>query len=259
MSFSKILRNEIKQSTLNYIEEVEIPEEKYNVKGSAVIFYTDESNNPNFSHKVLHNIHQNHDWKNRLSKVHSHFDDGTVEMASSNSSDALLMNIFCHPDFFKWSGPQKYLGFENVEPEFGWIPKIEASAPYTEVDMKLGNTIYEAKLTESDFTQKESDRVLERYPGIAKMFDLDMLQKSGMLLNYQLLRNIYVAEKRNLNFKLICDYRRPDLLQSLFLTTQAIVDHNLRNRIGFVTWQEIASYVGKGLRDFLSSKYGIIG
>ncbi|MBD3617461.1 MAG: hypothetical protein HUJ22_12905 [Gracilimonas sp.] len=259
MSFSDQLRDSIKQSTLDYIGEAGIPTEKYNVVGSAVIFSTDEASNKNFLPKTLNHINQHDDWKNRLSKVHSHFEDGTVEMASSNSSDTLLMNIFCHPNFFKWGGPQKYLGFENAEPKFGWIPKVEASPRYTEVDMKLGSTIYEAKLTEQGFNQKEKKRVLERYPGVENIFDLDMLQNGDQLLHYQLLRNIYVAEKKGLNFRLLCDYRRPDLLQGLFQTTQAIVDHDLRQRVGFITWQEIASFVGKDLKDFLRFKYGIIG
>lgn len=180
-------------------------------------------------------------------------------MASSNSSDALLMNIFCHPKFFSWTGPQKYLGFAREEPVFGWNPEIEEGSRNTEVDMLLGDTIYEAKLTESDFTDNEIQGVRDRYPGMDDLFILKDLKTGDKLKHYQLLRNIYAAYKRGKSFRLICDARRPDLIQSLFETTKAIKDYGLRKRVGFITWQEIASTIGKELKDFLKLKYGIVG
>lgn len=259
MNFSDLLRNRIKRSTLEYIADRNIPSDHYEEHKSAIIFKSEDiASNPNFSPKSLENIIKHEVWIERLSKTHSHFNDGTTEMASSNSSDALLMNIFCHPEFFKWTGPQKYLGFENDTPLFGWNPEIELGSRNTEVDMLLGETIYEAKLTESGFTEVEQSKLLVRYPGIEEIFDLEHITSEGIVSHYQLLRNIYAANEKDLSFNLICDTRRPDLIQALFETAKAIKEKKLRDRVGFITWQEIASKVGKELKDFLKLKYGII-
>lgn len=259
MNFSSELKKSIKTATIEYIKRKNIAETDYLVRGSAIIFKSSEGKNLNFHPKSFSNIleEKSGDWANRLKKKHTHFKDETKEMESSNSSDALLMNIFCHPSFSKWNGPRKYLGFEDAVPEFGWIPKIEESAPYTEVDMKLGSTIYEAKLTESDFTEKEMQKVLERYHGIEEIFDLDQLKVGSKIKHYQLLRNIYAANKRNLNFVVLLDSRRIDLLQALFETMKAIKNPKLRYRIGFITWQEISRLVGKDVKEFLKLKYSI--
>ncbi len=262
MSFSEILRKNLKQSALEYISEHEISGERYQIFDSAIIFQTKEddySDNPNFHTKSLKAILNNEDWRVRLAKIHSHFKDGTTEMASSNSSDALLMNIFCHPDFFTWSGPKKNLGFADETPEFGWNPELEFETRNTEVDMKLGDNIYEAKLTESDFTEKKIDGLTERYPGIDDIFYLEDLMNGNKVRHYQLLRNIYAAYKKDKSFRLICDARRPELISALYETTCAIKDYDSRKKIGFITWQHIASYTGKDLKEFLKLKYGIEG
>ena len=261
MNFSDLLRNQLKRSTHEYIADQKINDDGYEERKSAIIFKNPDgsTSNPNFLAQSLEAITNHEDWKQRLAKIHSHFKDGTTEMASSNSSDALLMNIFCHPKFFSWTGPQKYLGFAREEPVFGWNPEIEEGSRNTEVDMLLGDTIYEAKLTESDFTDNEIQGVRDRYPGMDDLFILKDLKTGDKLKHYQLLRNIYAANKRGKSFRLICDARRPDLIQSLFETTKAIKDYELRNRVGFITWQEIASTVGQELKDFLKLKYGIVG
>ena len=40
-----------------------------------------------------------------------------LEMQSSNSSDGLLMSVFCHPRIASWKGVSDFLGFCLVAPE----------------------------------------------------------------------------------------------------------------------------------------------
>jgi hypothetical protein len=50
----------------------------------------------NFHPESFANIVSHADWSSRTRKVHQNV-PGVLEMQSSNSSDAVLMNIFCHP------------------------------------------------------------------------------------------------------------------------------------------------------------------
>ncbi len=267
MNFSSDIKKSILSSTYKYIKKYKIPESEYEGRETAIIFRPLDKN---FLTGSLENIRENGDWANRLKKRHTHFD--APEMGSSNSSDALLMNIFCHPKFFTWEGPQKYLGFAKERPEFGWNPQIEGETTPTEVDMLLGDTIYEAKLTESDFGSNPKDEDIgafyKRYPKAKEIFDMSKLIKDNkdnkdnkdskaIVKHYQLVRNIYAANEENKNFKLLLDARRPDLLKSLFEVVNSVKDSNLRYRCGFITWQEIYRTVGDELKCFLELKYGI--
>jgi len=101
-------------------------------------------------------------WKRRFEKVHSQagraFPKGdcvSKELDSSMSSDALQMNIFCYPGVTKRRDLRLMLGTEIGDlPEFGFKPRIPLTSGFverTEIDMKLGPVLFEAKLTESDF------------------------------------------------------------------------------------------------------------
>jgi len=228
---------------------------------SAVIF-----NNPdhNFHAKSLAEIHNNPDWNKRLSKIHSHFPGGSIyEMQSSNSSDALAMNIFCHPDLMIWKGVANLFGGNPITKiEFGQDPKIlKNGSPEprpTEVDVLINNKIIcEAKLTESDFTEKEKASV-EEYDDFAIVFEIDKLsQNEKVYHNYQLIRNILAAHKNQNGFVLLCDARRPDLVRAFIETVVCIKEISLRTRCKIVFWQDIAAASGKDLQDFLRDKYGL--
>ncbi len=102
-------------------------------------------------------------WRRRLGKTHttarrrllSH-DAERCELDSCNSSDALLMNIFCHPSA---SSPASALRkFLSISPDaqfvFGHRPRVPMKndrADCTEVDLCAGDLLIEAKLTEGDF------------------------------------------------------------------------------------------------------------
>jgi hypothetical protein len=69
-----------------------------------------------FCPKTLKNIKKDESWLARLKKRHPFFsrnNEVIYEMQSLNSSDALLMNVFCCPSFIKWQGPKTILNIQN--------------------------------------------------------------------------------------------------------------------------------------------------
>lgn len=211
----------------------------------------------NFLNKTYLNILDDKGYSNRLEKPHTYFKDGTKEMQSSNSSDALLMNIFCYPDMMRWKSLAKLLGIYRIEkPVFGWEADFinESKGHRTEIDMKIGNHIFEAKLTEPDFTKCSLDKV-KGYIDYEKVFDNDKLEKNGYIEVYQLVRNILTAYKENFTFTLIVDERRTDLLREFIYTRDSIKIDELKNKIKFITWQEISFNIGKELKEYINKKY----
>jgi hypothetical protein len=207
-------------------------------------------------------------WKARLDKPHPRRDalpprhgHRPRELDSSTSSDALLMNVFCHPRLRGRSRLAPLFGRDTLPPpEFGvpgYVPLKGGGTDGTEIDMRLGDYFVEAKLTEADFTGKATGHV-ERYADFAEVFEGTALpQQKGKYLNYQLLRNVLAAHAHARDFALICDARRPDLLRAWWGVLQAIKPPALRFRCHFLLWQEIAAIGPKDLRDFLQQKYGI--
>ena len=63
----------------------------------------------------------------------------------------------------------------------------------TEIDMKLGDLLVEAKLTETDF-QTAPARMIERYRDLAEVFNPEHLMMSGKVVSgYQLIRGVLAA------------------------------------------------------------------
>jgi hypothetical protein len=172
----------------------------------------------NFHKGSLTSIQRNSEWRKRLKKPHQkHGALGFREMQSSNSSDALLMNIFCYPGISKWKGVEILFGQNPIiSIEFGYNPPLlKNGLPEprpTEIDLLLNNKfICEAKLTESDFTEKEKQSV-EAYDNFDIVFERRKLsQNDEVYFHYQLIRNILAAYAEQKEFMLLCDYRRPDL------------------------------------------------
>ena len=102
------------------------------------------------------------------------------ELDSSMSSDALLMNVFCTPGVVESSALQSALGVDsNVAPVFGWkarVPLANGRFDRTEVDMRLGSLLVEAKLTESGFQTREA-MIVEAYRDFDLVFDRDLLPR----------------------------------------------------------------------------------
>ncbi len=204
----------------------------------------------------------------RLQKFHTTFNPalGIREMQSSNSSDALLMNIFCFPGMEKWGGLKKLLGIDSFSKiEFGHKPEVEINVggkvlgDTTEVDVLINDIFCESKLTEGDFTRKEKSKV-DNYVMFHEVFHTNYLvQDKTHYYNYQLIRNILAAEQYGYRFVLFCDMRRPDLTKSFYQTVRCIKDKyiDLRNRCEIIYWQDIAAVCGRDLQEFLKEKYGI--
>jgi hypothetical protein len=94
-------------------------------------------------------------WKHRLEKIHSQAarslprsERPWKELDSCMSSDALLMNVFCHPKILRLKCLSSCLGVESTDvPEFGFkarVPLLSGRTDRTEVDMKIGGLLVKA-------------------------------------------------------------------------------------------------------------------
>jgi hypothetical protein len=168
----------------------------------TIIFGRDEQGcHGNFHPASYINICANPAWLRRLTKPHTasrrsraRKDWQWMELDSANSSDALLMNIFCHPGVFNGHTlTPAVANLLNVEtksqPCFGINPgvplrnkrKSRTKLPpdltnRTEIDLHLGNLFVEAKLTESSF-QTAAPRLIERYRDLETVFNITRLPK----------------------------------------------------------------------------------
>jgi len=125
------------------------------------------------------------EWMRRFDKIHAQgralpkAESGRKwrELDSSMSSDALLMSVFCTPDVF---AVRQALGVEgDRQPVFGWkarVPLASGRFDRTEVDMRWGSLLVEAKLTEGDF-QTRSAAVVEGYRDFDAVFDRELLPR----------------------------------------------------------------------------------
>src|SRR6185437_13573001 len=129
----------------------------------------------------------------------------------------------------------------------------------TEVDMKLGQLLVEAKLTENDFQIAPPERV-KSYRDLEEVFDITLLPRSaGRFISYQLIRNVLAAHAGDFDFCVMLDARRPDLLEAWHTIMRAVKPTDLRTRCKVLTWQELSGELAPGLRQFLRVKYGIFG
>jgi len=209
------------------------------------------------------------DWARRLDKIHPQgrralprADRTWRELDSCMSSDALLMNVFCCPRVCSSKAVTSMLGTEVTDmPEFGYkarVPILGGKTDRTEVDMKLGTLLVEAKLTESDF-QAKSRIVLESYRDFKTVFEVSALPRSGdQYVSYQLIRNVLAACASGFSFCVIADARRQDLLEAWYAIMRCIRDAEISSRCKVLTWQELDSALPRKLQRFLEAKYGIL-
>lgn len=212
----------------------------------------------NFEPASFKQIQQNPDWWKRAQKPHPNVTN-TLEMQSSNSSDALLMSIFCHPQVLDWKGIRQLLNVSAAVPKFGikaLVAKGNNRGDETEIDMGIGDLFVESKLTEKDFTQKEAS-VVEEYVDLDKQFHKKYLRRErGNFDNYQIIGNLLAATQHNKRHILLCDERRPDLVQRYMETVYCARDIHTRNKCRVVFWQQIGKACGASLSQFLEEKYG---
>jgi hypothetical protein len=228
----------------------------------------DDGRHGNFHPDAYERICGNRAWSKRLEKVHTASKRSRVrsnwqwkELDCANSSDALLMNIFCHPEVMTSPRVQAMLGTElNTVPEFGFKPRTplkKGRRDNTEVDMKVDNLLVEAKLTESDFQSARFD-LLCRYRDLETVFDLSELPvRNEKQSCYQLIRGTLAAYATECSFCVFCDARRPDLVEAWYRVMRSVRLFDLRCRLKLLTWQELAVVLPEDLQQFLADKYGI--
>jgi hypothetical protein len=266
------LRNELHDQASQRAAASSIPHHLRLGHSPTVLFpaRTDGTRYGSFHSDSLRAIAANHTWANRLKTVHSQVDALPLQMPatageldSSSSSDALLMNCFCFPGavprIMKGLGLWDSIG-STALPEFGVkakLPKTQNRQDATELNMKISSYIFEAKLTESDFTSSAVDHVRE-YTDFDAVFESSVLPVvDSKFKGYQLICNVLAAFHLNATLIVLLDQRRPDLLQEWWLVHSAIRDAYLRQRCGFRTWQQVAAASPPPLAAFLSGQYGI--
>jgi hypothetical protein len=208
-------------------------------------------------------------WSRRLNKVHTQArhclpreDRRWRELDSSNSSDALLMNVFCFPGTLADRRVFDVLGIESgSQPEFGVrarVPLANGRTDRTEVDMRIGSLLVEAKLTETDF-QSSAVEAVEGYRDFADVFEPQGLPRLGKrYISYQLIRNVLAAHAGQCSFCVMADCRRPDLIEAWFAVMRCVRILDLRLRCKLMTWQELAGVLAPAMQSFLAEKYGIV-
>ena len=235
----------------------------------SVIYAEDETGqHGNFLPAAYKRILQQPAWKARLAKVYtgSRFlprrgDRTRRELECANSSDALLMNIFCYPGILRRRAVCSLLAIPpGLRPQFGvrpGIPLKNGAQDRSEMDLKLGDLLIEAKLTEGDFQTARCDLV-HRYRDLDAVFDVNRLpMRKEKYRSCQLIRGALAAHAGGTSFAVVCDQRRQDLLDACFEVLSAVASAELRCRMSVVTWQELAGTLPGKVRAFLAEKYGI--
>lgn len=241
----------------------------------VVIFGRDEhGRHGNFHPASYAAICANPAWTRRLTKVHTasrrsraRKDWQWMELDSANSSDALLMNIFCHPGVFsEGTLNSRVANLLNVDsaaqPCFGIRPGVPLRSGHldrTEIDLQLGDLFIEAKLTETSF-QNARARLIERYRDLERVFDVTRLPwtADGIVQGYQLIRNVLAAFAGDASFCVFSDARRRDLIEVWYSVLSAVHYPSFAWRLKLLTWQELAVVLPDDLQEFLDAKYGIV-
>ncbi len=274
----------------------------------VIVYAPEGGRHGNFFDTAYAAIEARPEWMRRFDKIHAQgralpkAERRWRELDSSMSSDALLMNVFCTPGVMESAAVRAMLAVGDCgEPVFGWkarVPLQNGHFDRTEVDMRWGDLLVEAKLTEGDFQTREA-KVVEAYRDFDTVFERDLLPRVAMPVgrrkgaaefpeeftqeevivspeewqptaradtrevaegyaSYQLIRNVLGAFAQEARFCVVHDARRPDLREAWFEVMAAVKQAELRVRLKVLTWQELAALVPEGLQEFLDLKYGIV-
>jgi hypothetical protein len=157
----------------------------------VIVFEPENGLHANFFDAAYLAIAANPLWMRRFDKVHAQAARSLPlpqvdparrwrELDSSMSSDALLMNIFCTPGVADSPAVVDALGVDaEAAPIFGWkarVPLANGRFDRTEVDMRFGSLLVEAKLTEGGF-QTRAATIVEAYRDFDAVFDRDRLPR----------------------------------------------------------------------------------
>jgi hypothetical protein len=156
----------------------------------VIVYAPQDGRHGNFYPPSYSAITTRPEWMRRFDKIHTHGRsllrpqlDPTRrwrELDSCMSSDALLMNIFCTPQVTASVPLKRMMGIDtDVGPHFGWkarVPFKNGRVDRTEVDMRWGDLLVEAKLTETDF-QCRAAHLVQAYRDLDEVFDRDLLPR----------------------------------------------------------------------------------
>jgi hypothetical protein len=302
---ASLLRRDLRNRALHLAATHHLLHDEIPGNSSSVIFGCDEQGrHGNFHPASYAAISATPQWSRRLIKVHTahrklraRADWQWRELDCANSSDALLMNIFCHPHVATpeaISAPMaRLLGVDTASPPiFGLYPGVPLTSGLldrTEIDLQLGNLFLEAKLTESSF-QNTRPSLITRYRDLEEVFDVTRLPRKALyiapshppvedfsqleepvlLINpipapkdtvvegYQLIRNVLAAYASDASFCVLCDGRRRDLIETWYKVLSAVHRPTFAVRLKLLTWQELACVLPEDLQQFLEAKYGIV-
>ena len=269
--YASLLRRELSARNASYAAQRDIPHVISYGQVPTIVYHSFAvgEQHGNFIPASYRGLLRRPQWRRRLEKVHSQGNRALPkgdcvwkELDSSMSSDALLMNIFCYPRVTKRRELSMMLGTDLGDvPQFAFKPRVPLTSGFierTEVDMKLGSVLFEAKLTETDF-QSQNPAIVEGYRDLKEVFECRKLpRREREYLSYQLLRNVLAAYALNLSFCVLLDGRRFDLLEHWYRIMRCIRSTTLRTRCKVLTWQELASTLPSALQQFLDVKYGIV-
>jgi hypothetical protein len=152
----------------------------------VIVYAPDDLRHGNFFDASYAAIAARAEWMRRFDKIHAQgralpkAERRWRELDSSMSSDALLMNVFCMPGVADSAVVRSALGVDgDAAPRFGWkarVPLASGRFDRTEVDMRWGNLLVEAKLTESDF-QTRAAHIVEAYRDFDAVFERELLPR----------------------------------------------------------------------------------
>jgi hypothetical protein len=154
----------------------------------VIVYAPEDVEHGNFFDAAYAAISRRPEWMRRFDKIHAQgralpkAESGRRwrELDSSMSSDALLMNVFCGLGIEDVQAVRRTLGVDgDEEPVFGWrarVPLADGRSDRTEVDMRWGSLLVEAKLTEGDF-QTCKATVAEGYRDFDAVFEREMLPR----------------------------------------------------------------------------------
>src|SRR6266700_941969 len=267
---ASLLRHELRARNMSYAITRQLPHVTSYGEAPVVVYQQSDCgrHHGNFISASYRAILRRPEWRKRLLKVHSSGKRSLPrgnsvwrELDSSMSSDALLMNTFCYPGVTKGRDLTLMLGTDvNDVPEFGFRPRVPLKSGMidrTEVDMRLGSVLFEAKLSEADF-QSQHGTIVEGYRDLKVVFEWGKLPRTRKrYASYQLLRNVLAAQALGLSFCVLLDARRGDLMEDWYEIMACLRPTALRTRCKVLTWQELATVLPARLQQFLDLKYGI--
>jgi hypothetical protein len=152
---ASLLRRDINARAQHLATTSRLLHEQTTGQSPSIIFgRDDQSRHGNFHPASYAAICANPDWARRLTKVHTahrrvraRADWHWMELDCANSSDALLMNIFCHPQVFNdgtlFRSIANLIGVDSAaHPRFGIYPRVPLQnglTDRTEIDLQLND------------------------------------------------------------------------------------------------------------------------